>query len=48
VSSTRLLSTVRATRLRARTLCEDIDEGLSLAVEALRQGSLRHHEPLSF
>jgi hypothetical protein len=38
VSSTRLLSTVRATRLRARTLCEDIDEGLSLAVEALRQG----------
>jgi hypothetical protein len=38
MSATPLLSTVRATRLRARTLCEDIDEGLSLAVEALRDG----------
>jgi hypothetical protein len=45
VSSTRLHSTVRATRLRARTLCEDIDEGLSLAVEALRQGRVAEATP---
>ena len=45
VSSNRLVSTVRATRLRARTLCEDIDEGLSLAVEALRQGRVADATP---
>jgi hypothetical protein len=40
-----MASTVRAARLRARTLCEDIDEGLSLAVEALRQGRVTEATP---
>jgi hypothetical protein len=45
MSSSRLVSTARAARLRARTLCEDIDEGLSLAVEALRQGRVAEAIP---
>jgi hypothetical protein len=38
VTGARLAGAAREARLRARTLCEDIDEGLSLAVEASRQG----------